>query len=70
MLGMSDYYFPIFEQVLAANNLPLELKYLPIIESALNTTIVSRKGAAGFLWQFMIYALGVCMGPRSKYTGR
>jgi len=53
MMGMSDYYFPIFEQVLIANNLPLELKYLPIIESALNTTIVSRMGAAG-LWQFMI----------------
>ncbi len=53
MMGMSDYYFPIFEQVLGANNLPLELKYLPIIESALNTTIVSRMGAAG-LWQFMI----------------
>ena len=53
MMGMSDYYFPIFEQVLGANNLPLELKYLPIIESALNTTVVSRMGAAG-LWQFMI----------------
>lgn len=53
MLGMSDYYFPIFEQVLSANNLPLELKYLSIIESALNTTIVSRMGAAG-LWQLMI----------------
>jgi membrane-bound lytic murein transglycosylase D len=53
MLGMSEYYFPIFEQVLGANNLPLELKFLPIIESALNTTIVSRAGAAG-LWQFMI----------------
>lgn len=53
MMGMSDYYFPIFEQILDANNLPLELKYLPIIESALNTTIVSRMGAAG-LWQFMI----------------
>ena len=53
MMGMSDYYFPIFEQVLGANNLPLELKYLPIIESALNTTIVSPMGAAG-LWQFMI----------------
>ncbi len=53
MMGMSDYYFPIFEQVLSANNLPLELKYLPIIESALNTTIVSRMGAAG-LWQFMV----------------
>lgn len=53
MLGMSEYYFPIFEQVLSANNLPLELKYLSIIESALNTTIVSRMGAAG-LWQMMI----------------
>jgi len=53
MLGMSSYYFPIFEQVLSANNLPLELKYLSIIESALNTTIVSRMGAAG-LWQLMI----------------
>ena len=53
MLGMSDYYFPVFEQVLGANNLPLELKYLSIIESALNTTIVSRMGAAG-LWQLMI----------------
>jgi membrane-bound lytic murein transglycosylase D len=53
MLGMSHYYFPIFEQVLGANNLPLELKYLSIIESALNTTIVSRMGAAG-LWQLMI----------------
>lgn len=53
MLGMSHYYFPIFEQVLSANNLPLELKYLSIIESALNTTIVSRMGAAG-LWQLMI----------------
>ena len=53
MLGMSEYYFPIFEQELEANGLPLELKYLPIIESALNTTITSRMGAAG-LWQFMI----------------
>lgn len=53
LMGMSDYYFPIFEEILGANNLPLELKYLPIIESALNTTIVSRMGAAG-LWQFMI----------------
>lgn len=53
MLGMSDYYFPIFEQVLSANNLPLELKYLPIIESALNTNAISRMGAAG-LWQFMV----------------
>jgi membrane-bound lytic murein transglycosylase D len=53
MLGMSEYYFPLFDQVLGANNLPLELKYLSIIESALNTTIVSHMGAAG-LWQLMI----------------
>jgi membrane-bound lytic murein transglycosylase D len=53
MMGMGKYYFPIFEEVLGANNLPLELKYLPVIESALNTTIVSPMGAAG-LWQFMI----------------
>jgi membrane-bound lytic murein transglycosylase D len=53
VLGMSGYYFPVFEEVLEANSLPLELKYLPVIESALNATIVSRMGAAG-LWQFMI----------------
>ncbi|MEI8272719.1 MAG: lytic transglycosylase domain-containing protein, partial [Paludibacter sp.] len=53
MMGMSNYYFPLFEQVLSINNLPLELKYLSLIESALNTTIVSRMGAAG-LWQLMI----------------
>lgn len=53
MLGLGSYYYPIFEQVLAANNMPLELKYLPVIESALNPVIVSPMGAAG-LWQFMI----------------
>ena len=44
---------PIFEQALEKENLPLELKYLPVIESALNPDAVSRAGAAG-LWQFMI----------------
>lgn len=53
MLGMKDYYFPIFERALEANQLPLELKYLPVIESALRPTAYSRVGAAG-LWQFMI----------------
>lgn len=53
MLGLSQYYFPILEQALTAHNLPLELKYLCIIESALNTTAFSRVGAAG-LWQLMI----------------
>lgn len=52
-LGKSTYYFPIFEKALDKYNLPLELKYLPIIESALNPTIVSKAGATG-LWQFMI----------------
>ena len=53
MLGLGNYYFPIFEEVLAANDMPLELKYLPVIESALNPSAFSRMGAAG-LWQFMV----------------
>ena len=53
MLGASNFYMPIFEEALEAYNLPLELKYLPVIESALNPTAVSRVGATG-LWQFMI----------------
>lgn len=52
MLGLSEYYFPIFEAELDAAGLPLELKYLPIIESALNPRAFSRVGASG-LWQFM-----------------
>lgn len=53
MLGLSRYYFPIVEEALEKEQLPLELKYLPIIESALNPVAVSRSGATG-LWQFMI----------------
>lgn len=53
LLGMSDYYFPIFEERLEAYQLPLELRFLPIIESALNATAISRAGAGG-LWQFMV----------------
>ena len=52
MLGASNFYMPIFEEALEMYQLPLELKFLPIIESALNPTAVSRVGAAG-LWQFM-----------------
>ena len=52
LLGLGDYYFRLFEQVLDKNKLPLELKYLPVIESALNPVAISRVGAAG-LWQFM-----------------
>ena len=60
MLGMWLYYEPIFEEALSKEGMPLELKYLPIIESALNPNAVSRAGAAG-LWQFMI-ATGRGMG--------
>lgn len=53
MLGASNFYMPIFEEALEAYNLPLELRYLPVIESAINPTAVSRVGATG-LWQFML----------------
>ena len=52
MLGALNFYLPIFEEALEAYQVPLELKYLPVIESALNPKAVSRAGAAG-LWQFM-----------------
>lgn len=52
MLGLTDYYFPIFEEILDQHNLPLELKYLPVVESALNPRAISRAGATG-IWQFM-----------------
>lgn len=53
MLGASNFFMPIFEQALEVYGIPLELKYLPVIESALNPKAVSRVGATG-LWQFMI----------------
>lgn len=52
MLGLANYYFPIFEEALAKYGLPMELKYLPIIESALNPGANSVASAVG-LWQFM-----------------
>lgn len=52
VLGQSDYYFPIFEDALDAEGVPFELKYLPIIESALNPRAYSPAGASG-LWQFI-----------------
>lgn len=52
MLGLAQYYFPIFEEILDKQGLPQELKYLTIIESALNPRATSRVGASG-LWQFM-----------------
>lgn len=52
MLGRGLYYFPIYERHLSAQNMPLELKYLSMVESELRTDVESASGAAG-LWQFM-----------------
>lgn len=52
LMGVSQFYFPLFEESLAAQNIPLEIKYLSVVESALNPRAVSRVGATG-LWQFM-----------------
>jgi membrane-bound lytic murein transglycosylase D len=52
LMGLSQYYFPVFEEALAKKNVPLEIKYLAIVESALNPRAVSKMGATG-LWQFM-----------------
>ncbi|RMA66004.1 LysM peptidoglycan-binding domain-containing protein [Ulvibacter antarcticus] len=60
LMALSDYYFPMFEQELDKHNLPLEMKYLAIVESALNPRAQSRVGATG-LWQFM-YATGKMFG--------
>ncbi len=60
LMGLSEYYFPMFEQELDKHNLPLELKYLAIVESALNPRAQSRVGATG-LWQFM-YPTGKMFG--------
>lgn len=53
MLGANNFYMPIFEEALEAYEVPLELKYLPVIESSVNPNAVSRVGATG-LWQFMM----------------
>lgn len=60
MMTMSQFYFPLFEQEFDNHNIPLEMKYLAIIESALNPKARSRVGATG-LWQFM-YGTGREMG--------
>ena len=52
-LAAGNFYIPMFEEALEAHGLPLELKYLPVIESALNPTARSKAGAVG-LWQFML----------------
>lgn len=60
MIGLSELYFPLFEEALARHRMPLELKYLAIVESALNPAARSRAGAQG-LWQFM-YGTGKLFG--------
>ena len=63
ILGLADIYFPMFEEALDKYNMPLEIKYLAVVESALNPTAGSHAGAKG-LWQFMygtgkVYKLNV-----------
>jgi membrane-bound lytic murein transglycosylase D len=60
VLGLSEYYFPRIEDILDSYGLPVELKYMAVIESALNANAVSRAGATG-LWQFM-YSTGRMYG--------
>ncbi len=60
VLGLKDYYFPMIEDVFDSYGLPSELKYMAVIESALNPNAVSRMGATG-LWQFM-YSTGRMYG--------
>lgn len=60
VMGLSQYYFPIFEDILSKYSLPLELKYMAVVESMLNPTATSRAGAKG-IWQF-IYSTGRSYG--------
>lgn len=60
LMSLSDYYFPMFEQEMSNHRIPLEMKYLAIVESALNPKARSPMGATG-LWQFM-YATGKSYG--------
>ncbi len=66
VLTLSQYYFPLYEEILDKNNLPLELKYLSVIESGLNPYAVSRSGATG-LWQFM-HATGKIFDLEISYS--
>jgi len=71
MLGLAEMYFPLFEEMLDSYDMPLELKYLAIVESALNPSAGSRAGAKG-LWQFMyrtgkLYGLNVTSYIDDRY---
>jgi membrane-bound lytic murein transglycosylase D len=56
VLGLMTYYFPMIEDIFDSYGIPVELKYMAVIESALNANAVSRVGATG-MWQFM-YSTG------------
>lgn len=60
MVSLGKYYFPVFERALSSYDVPLEFKYLPIVESSMNPMAVSRSGATG-MWQFM-YTTGRMYG--------
>ena len=60
ILGLKDYYFPMIEDIFDSYGLPVELKYMAVIESALKPNAVSRAGATG-MWQFM-YSTGRLYG--------
>lgn len=64
MMGLAELYFPMFEELLDRYNMPLELKYLAIVESALNSKARSKAGAVG-LWQFM-YSTGRLHGLKQN----
>jgi membrane-bound lytic murein transglycosylase D len=66
-LGLKDLYFPIFEEYLDKHGLPLELKYLPIIESGLNPLAKSSSGAVG-LWQFLYHSANMFDLKMNSFT--
>ena len=67
MLGLSQYYFPIFDDIFDYYDIPNEMKYMSIIESALNPRAYSRTRAVG-LWQFM-YGTGKLYGSYHQFPG-
>lgn len=67
MLGWASVYFPMFERALAEEGLPTDLKYLSVVESALNPAAMSKSGAGG-LWQFMKPTARECGLKISSYV--